>query len=218
MAFRDFWRTLWEYISSTIFWKAVIKIVLFVLVVVILTSFYLRIITRHGKEYLTPELRGYKYNVAKTYVQQKGFELKIIDSVDNSVDNPLPPGTIIDQSPPSNFPIKKGRKIFVTIIAYKPKMVPLPDLPGYVSLTQAENELRPLGLRIGKVDYIPSYKDDGLVYAMIYKGDTVPPGYKVPKGAKIDLVVFKVMADSLKQQSDTLQQQLQEDPSGFEDF
>ncbi len=213
MAFRNFFRNLWDYITSTIFWKAVIKIFIFVAVVLLLTSLYLRLYTRHGKEYLTPELRGNTLPQAYNIAKDKGFKIKVIDSIDNSTENPLPPGTVVDQSPPANFNIKKGRTIFVTIIAYRVKKVPLPDLPGYVSITQAENELRPLGLKIGKITYLPSYKDDGLVYAMIYNGDTVQPGYKVPKGSKIDLVVLKVMADSIVAQPvDTMKAQEQESP------
>lgn len=218
MAKRDFFRNLWEYITSTVFWKAVIKIFIFVVVVLFLTSLYLRIYTRHGREYLAPELRGYTLPEAYKLAKAKGFRLKVIDSIDNSTDNPLPPGTVVDQSPPANFNIKKGRTIFVTIIAYRVKMVPLPELPGYVSITQAENELRPLGLKVGKITYLPSYKDDGLVYAMLYKGDTVQPGYKVPKGSKIDLVVLKVAADSTARMLDTLHNQEQQSTSGWDEF
>ncbi len=207
MAFRNFFRNLWEYITSTVFWKAVIKIFVFVVLVLLLTSAYLKIYTRHGREYLAPELRGYTLPEAYNIVKNKGFSIKVIDSIDNSTDSPLPPGTVVDQSPPANFNIKKGRTIFVTIIAYRIKKVALPELPGYVSITQAENELRPLGLRIGHIYYLPSPKDDGLVYAMIFHGDTVQPGFKVPKGSKIDLVVLKVTADSLLRRQDTVHSQ-----------
>ncbi len=218
MAFRNFFKNLWTYITTTLFWRAVLRIFVFVALVLLLTSVYLKLYTRHGKEYLAPEIRGYTLPQAAKLLKEKGFRIKVIDSIDNSVDNPLPPGTIVDQSPPANFHIKKGRTIFVTIIAYRVKMVPLPELPGYVSITQAENELRPLGLRVGKISYLYSPKDDGLVYAMIYKGDTVQPGYEVPKGSKIDLVVLKVAQDSLMQKQDTLVQQAQEATGGWDEF
>lgn len=218
MAFRNFFRNLWEYVTSTIFWKTVIKLFVFVVLVLLLTSAYLRLYTRHGREYLAPELRGYTLPQAYDLVKKRGFKLKVIDSIDNSLDNPLPPGTIVDQSPPANFNIKKGRTIFVTIIAYRVKMVSLPDLPGYVSITQAENELKPLGLRVGKISYIPSYKDDGLVYAMIYKGDTVQPGFKVPKGSRIDLIVLRVAGDSVAHSVDTLRSARGDNSSMWDEF
>jgi len=202
-------KTLWDYISSIIFLKSMFKLAIVVLVIILLTSLYLRIYTRHGKEYLTPELRGYTFSQVYKMVKNKGFNLKVIDSIENTIDNSLLPGTIVDQSPPANFNIKKGRTIFITIISYNVKKVALPELPGYVSITQAENELRPLGIKIGKIIFLPSSKDDGLVYAMLYKGDTVQPGFRIPKGSTIDLVVLRI-TDSLLYK-DTISQHEQND-------
>jgi beta-lactam-binding protein with PASTA domain len=165
-----------------------------VILVVLASSIYLRVYTRHGQYIFTPTLLGTDVRLAKEQMKSRGLNVQVIDSI---YSNDYPRGVIVDQTPPPNFHIKQGRTIFVTINAYKPKMVELPDLDE-VSLLQARYDLENVGLKLGKVYYQPTPNFPNLVLAVLYKGDTIYPGYKLPQGTKIDLVVGKgVSVDSL---------------------
>ena len=208
MKLKQFFSDLKDYLLSVYFWRTVLGLVIFIVIVLFGVSFYLKIYTRHGQTILTPELRGFTVEQAQKIVAQKHLRLKVIDSIYQGVGAP---GTIVDQTPPTNFHVKKGRTIFVTIKAVSPRMVTLPDLTE-ISFVQAQYDLQRLGLKLGHVIYKPTANFDNLVLAMLYNGDTLRPGAKLPQGTAIDLVVAKrnseqaISVDSLS--ADSTQDQM----------
>ena len=154
-----------------------------------------------------------KLDEAYKLARKKGLHIQVIDSIYEGIGDP---GTIVDQTPPPNFNIKKGRTIFVTIKAFSPKMVTVPNLTE-ISLTQANFELQRIGLDLGHIIYQPSANFDNLVLAMLYNGDTLRPGTELPAGTKIDLIVAKRMADSLYQ-AEPQDTTVQNDENMFEEF
>ncbi len=208
MKLKQFFSDLKDYLLSVYFWRTVLGLVIFIVIVLFGVSFYLKIYTRHGQTILTPELRGLTVEQAQKIVAQKHLRLKVIDSIYQGVGAP---GTIVDQTPPTNFHVKKGRTIFVTIKAVSPRMVTLPDLTE-ISFVQAQYDLQRLGLKLGHVIYKPTANFDNLVLAMLYNGDTLRPGAKLPQGTAIDLVVAKrnseqaISVDSLS--TDSTQDQM----------
>ncbi len=208
MKLKQFFSDLKDYLLSVYFWRTVLGLVIFIVIVLFGVSFYLKIYTRHGQTILTPELRGLTVEQARKIVAQKHLRLKVIDSIYQGVGAP---GTIVDQTPPTNFHVKKGRTIFVTIKAVSPRMVTLPDLTE-ISFVQAQYDLQRLGLKLGHVIYKPTANFDNLVLAMLYNGDTLRPGAKLPQGTAIDLVVAKrnseqaISVDSLS--ADSTQDQM----------
>ena len=77
-------------------------------------------------------------------------------------------------------------------------MIAVPDVTQN-SLIQADYDLRRVGLKVGKIKYEFSYNFDNLVLAMLYNGDTLKPGTKLPIGSKIDLIVAKRPSSALAQ-------------------
>ncbi len=191
----SFFKNLWDYVRSVYFWRTVLYLGIFIISVILLSSLYLKVYTRHNQSILTPAFEGRTLGEAQKIAKQKGLHLVVIDSIYEGVGKP---GTIVDQTPPTNFKVKKGRTIFVTIKAYSPKMIAVPDVTQ-ISLTQAEYDLKRLGLDVGKKIIKPSANFDNLVLAMMYNGDTLQPGVKLPQGTKIDLIVAKRYVDTLLQ-------------------
>jgi beta-lactam-binding protein with PASTA domain len=207
MSLRNFFYNLKEYLISKYFWNTVIALGVFVFLVIFASSTYLKIYTRHGQSILTPEFRGLHLEQAAEIAYQKHINLVIIDSIYEGIGEP---GTIVDQTPPANFHIKKGRSVFITIKAFSPKMITVPNLTQ-ISLTQANYDLQRVGLDLGNIIYQPSANFDNLVIAMLYKGDTLRPGTRLPMGTKIDLVVAKRVFDTLSAVApDTLDDNSQE--------
>ena len=208
MKIKQFFTDLKDYLMSVYFWRTVVGLIIFIAIVLFGVSFYLKIYTRHGQTILTPELRGLTVEQAQKIVARKHLRLKVIDSIYQGVGAP---GTIVDQTPPTNFHVKKGRTIFVTVKAVSPRMVTLPNLTE-ISFVQAQYDLQRLGLKVGNVIYKPTANFDNLVLAVLYKGDTLRPGDKLPQGTAVDLIVAKrnseqaVALDSL--QADSTQDQM----------
>ena len=195
MKFKEFLVDIKDYLLSVYFWKTILRLSIFIIVVLLGVSLYLKIYTRHGQTILTPEFRGMTLEQAQRLAQQKHLNLVVIDSIYQGVGEP---GTIVDQTPPTNFHVKKGRSIFVTIKAITPKMITVPDVTQN-SLIQANYDLRRVGLEVGKIQYETSYNFDNLVLAMLYNGDTLRPGTKLPIGSKIDLIVAKRPSSAMAQ-------------------
>jgi len=92
-----------------------IAISFFLLLVTFLT---LRIYTRHGQALSVPDLRGkYEAEITELLLEQE-LKYEIVDSVYN---NDYERGTVVDQNPPPEFQVKKGRTIFLTINARIPR-------------------------------------------------------------------------------------------------
>ncbi len=155
-------------------------------VIIFLVSFYLRSYTHHGQKIFTPSFKGLTVEQAEKLATEKKVKIKIIDSV---YEDYAEPGTIIDQTPQSNFLIKEGRTIFVTIKANGQKMVFMPDLRS-ASLKQARSEIESYSLEIGDIKYQPSQFND-MVIEQLVNGKVIEPGASLPAGTKIDLLVGK---------------------------
>ncbi|MBN2891668.1 MAG: PASTA domain-containing protein [Bacteroidales bacterium] len=156
------------------------------LVVVVAVSFYLKSYTNHGQKIFTPSFKGLTVAEAQKLAQDKKIKIEVIDSVYEAYGEP---GTVIDQTPKSNFMIKEGRNIFLTIKANGQKMVSMPNLRS-VSLIQARSEIESNYLKIGKIDYQPSQFND-LVIEQLLNDEIIAPGTSLPAGTKIDLIVGK---------------------------
>ncbi len=83
--------------------------------------------------------------------------------------------------------VKKGRNIYVSIVATLPEMVIMPDLKD-LTLRQAINILESSKLKAGKLIYAPSF-DKNAILEQMWNEDTIWPGDTLVKGSIVDLVV-----------------------------
>ncbi len=147
---------------------------------------FLAIFTRHGEVYLVPNFSGQTV----PELEQKGFnqyfDLMVIDSV---YDVRHAPGSIVMQNPLPGAKVKKGRHVYLTIVAKMPEMVDMPDLRN-LSLRQALVLLEGKGLNVKNLQYV-DYFAKNAVMEQLLDSEPVETGTKIPKGTAIGLVVGK---------------------------
>jgi len=174
--------------------KFIINIVLaivFILVVLFGSLFYLKSFTNHGKQFFTPNFEGLSVAEAQILANEKKIRIKVIDSVFEAHGER---GSIVDQTPSFNFMIKKGRTVFLTKKTNIPQRVSMPNLRN-ISLIQATSEIKSYNLLIGKLDYRNS-KYENLILEQIIDGEVIKPGTMINAGTKIDLVVGRSKKDA----------------------
>ena len=170
-------------VSKTFIINLGIAAVVFIAIFIILFKF-LDFFTMHGKELIVPDFSGmtvYEVDSAGYFEQ---FDLFVIDSL---YDDNNKKGAIVIQDPMPGSRVKKGRNIYVSIVATMPETVIIPDLKD-LTLRQAVNILESHKLRAGKLIYEPSF-DKNAILEQLYRGDTAHPGDTLQKGSVIDLVI-----------------------------
>ena len=175
-----------RFIFSKIFLKNFAICVLITLLLIFLVFKFLNIYTLHGKSNTVPNFIGLNIDNLDHILVDEEFKFVLVDSV---YDNSKERGTIVMQDPPSNTRVKKGRKIYLTVVAKLPEMVKMPNLID-LSLRQALAELRSLGLKIGQLKYVNDIAENA-VLQQLYQGDTIKPDTLILKSSTIDLVLGK---------------------------
>ena len=157
-----------------------------VVLVVVLVFVALRVYTRHGQNVSVPELRRLTLAEVQKICDERGLKYEISDSVYSSN---AAPGTVIDQTPPATFKVKKERTIFLTIKAYSAEQVSMPRLID-LSIKSAQAQLATVGLGVGKITYKPDIARDAVIEQK-FNGKNIPAGTRLAKGSLIDLVLGK---------------------------
>ena len=144
----------------------------------------LSVYTRHDQSLTLPNLKGLKLEDAESLLHQKKLRYIITDTV--FVDK-LPKSAIAEQNPAPNSKVKEGRIIYLSINSDAGVTVLMPNLINS-SLRYAETVMSGIGLLVGNVTYKPDIAQNA-VLDQVWKGMSIQPGAKLPKGATIDLIV-----------------------------
>jgi len=173
-----------EFFKSKVFLKQLALAMVIGVGLIIILIIWLNIYTRHGQSRPTPEIRGLSLEEAKRVTQKNKMRFMVIDSVYTSF---VPKGCVAEQIPLPGHRVKKGRTIKVTINAFNPEMVAVPDLVG-LPRRQALSLIATAGLVPGQLNYIPDLTVDFVLKQTIH-GREVTAGDSVQKGMVIDLVL-----------------------------
>lgn len=174
-----------RFITSRVFFIHVLIAVTVLVLVFGFTYNWLESYTNHGSTITVPDLRGLNISKVPGFLKDKALRFKIADST--IFDNQKPPGTVIEQDPPSQEKVKENRTIYLVItrtIAPKTKIPNLID----VSFRQAEAILQSYGIKTGKIIYKPDLCKN-CVLNMEMKGKPVKAGDEISRGSIIDLVL-----------------------------
>ena len=178
------------FILSKLFLKnlgfAVIIIVGVIMMLLIWMNFY----TRHGQARPVPNFVGLTMEQTTRLAKKSRLRYQIIDSIYTSA---VPLGSIAEQNPKPGFKVKKWRNIVLTINAFRPEMVAMPnliDLPKRQALKLIESS----GLEIGLLKYRPDLSVD-VVIDQQYNGKYIPEGDSLQKGSVVDLVLGKGLSN-----------------------
>lgn len=140
--------------------------------------------TLHGDNIKVPLLIGYHVSEIENILVNEQLNYQIIDSI--YVENTLG-GMVVEQNPDSGFAVKKDRKIYVTVSAYKTPKIPLPNLKW----DQKRNviaQLTSMGFKIGPIRYIPSLCENCLEHIEIDSIE-VKPGERLDIGTELELIL-----------------------------
>jgi beta-lactam-binding protein with PASTA domain len=131
-----------------------------------------------------PDLKGKTLDSARIIASQHNLQIEIVDSSIFRVD--MPRGSVFLQNPEAGIHVKKNRKIFLTVNAFSPRKVPLPNVKE-MSLRLARTNLSAKGFRIGKLEYTDNSSYTNHVLDQMYRGRKIEPDVWLPVGEYIDL-------------------------------
>ncbi len=157
--------------------------------VVWITLVWLDIWTEHGKYEVVPNIKGLSFEQASSALLTAGLIPELSDSI---YDDKTRPGTVLEQSPRANTKVKPNRTVYLTINAFTPKMISVPDLTD-MSLRQARSTLEGIGIKNIREHYVVSeYRD--LVLGVKFNGVALKPGARIPTSATVTLEVGEGIA------------------------
>lgn len=179
-----------EFILSKTFLKnlglAAVIIVAIVMILLIWLNFY----TRHGQSRAVPDFHGLTREQSAALARKSRLRYQIIDSVYTTE---VPRGCIAEQNPRAGFRVKKSRTVMLTINAFNPEMVAMPNLVN-LPKRQALALIESSGLEMGTPRYIPDISID-VVIKQLYNGKEIMEGDSIQKGSVIDLVLGKGLSN-----------------------
>ncbi len=179
-----------NFVLSKLFLKnlgyAVLIVVGSVLVLLIWMNFY----TRHGQARPVPNFVGLTMEQTVRLAKKSKLRYQIIDSIYTTV---VPRGCIAEQNPKPGFKVKKWRNIILTINAFHPEMVAMPNLVN-LPKRQALLVVESSGLEIGELKYRPDISID-VVIDQQYKGRNIQEGDSLQKGSVVDLILGKGLSN-----------------------
>ncbi len=166
------------------------------LVLVWCATLWLDAWTEHGEYAVVPSVKGMGYDVAVDRLEQDGFVVELSDSVyDNSVNR----GSVVNQNPTPGSKVKRGRQIYLTVNAFSPRSVSIPQLKD-TSRRQAESILKGLGFTHVDVVEVPS-EFKNLVISVKRNGKVLNAGARVPVDSRIVIEVGAGIADNSADES-----------------
>ena len=179
-------------IISKYFLKHFGLVILFYLLFVFGSIYYLNFATNHGEKIPVPNLVGLSSDEAKKKIEDLGLQYEILDSVYDP-NSPLfkkPEGTVFEQviepTSSSNVYVKSGRIIGIRLTK-KTQLVEMPNLV-FKQIHFAQSILDGRGLRF-IIRYRQSEESNGSVIDQLFNGKKITQGTRIPIGSVIILVV-----------------------------
>jgi beta-lactam-binding protein with PASTA domain len=149
----------------------------------------MRYITFHGKEYELPDFTGFDMQQIEQFEEGENiYDYKFVIT-DSMFVPDKKGGTVLSQDPAPKSKVKKGRKVYLSIVASSMPKIEMPNLID-LSLRQAENVLQSNDLKLGQVIYKASKYPDA-VLEQRYKGRVIAVGTPIPYQSAITLIVGK---------------------------
>jgi beta-lactam-binding protein with PASTA domain len=179
-----------EFIFSKTFFKHLGLAAIIAIGVVMFLLLWLNIYTKHGQSRQVPDFYGLTMEQAVSLAKKSKMKYQVIDSVYTSL---VPRGCVAEQNPKPGLKVKKWRNIALTINAFRPEMVVMPNLVD-LPLRQAIALILSSGLEMGNKTYKPDLSID-VVLNQQYNGKEIAEKDSVQKGSVIDLVLGKGLSN-----------------------
>jgi beta-lactam-binding protein with PASTA domain len=179
-----------NFILSKAFLKNLGLAIVILIGVILILLIWLNFYTRHGQARPVPDFYGLSLEEADNLAKKSKLRYQVIDSVYTTL---VPRGSIAEQSPKPDFKVKKWRNVVLTINAFNPEMVRVPNLVD-LPIRQALAVIESSGLKMGE----PKYKPDlsiNIVIEQLHNGKNINEGDSLQKGSVIDLVLGKGLSN-----------------------
>jgi eukaryotic-like serine/threonine-protein kinase len=179
-----------NFILSKVFIKNLGFAIVILVVFVMLLLIWLNLYTRHGQARPVPDFFGLTMEQTAKLAKKSKLRFHVIDSVYTTV---VPRGCVAEQNPKPGFKVKKWRIIVLTINAFSPEMVAVPNLID-LPIRQALALIESSGLLMGELRYKPDVSVN-FVMEQLYNGKKIAEGDSLQKGSVVDLVLGKGLSN-----------------------
>lgn len=179
-----------KFLLSKIFLKNLGLVAIISVGLVMILLLWLNFYTRHGQARPVPDFYGLTIEQTAKLAKKNRLRYQVIDSVYTSL---VPRGCIAEQNPKPGFKVKKWRNVVLTINAYNPEMVAMPNLVD-LPIRQAIALIASSGLEMGELRYRPDLSID-VVIEQLYNGKNIRDGDSLQKGSVVDLVLGKGLSN-----------------------
>jgi beta-lactam-binding protein with PASTA domain len=190
-SFMDYLKAWGRFFISRYFIKNICIFIATVLVFILLITQGLKWYTHHTEKISVPSVEGMTVAEAKKIIKERGLEAVVNDSTFECASKSIKPGQIIPggQQPTPGYQVKKGRKIYLTYLAYTKQPATMPNINGE-SVETAKSLILGAGLIPGKITE-REHPHKGLVLEAKFNGAKVSAGKQLHKGDIIDLIIGK---------------------------
>jgi eukaryotic-like serine/threonine-protein kinase len=179
-----------NFFLSKVFLKNLGLAAILIVGLMLILLIWLNLYTRHGQARPVPDFYGLTMEQTSKLAKKSKLRYQVIDSVYTSL---VPRGCVAEQNPKPGFKVKKWRNVVLTINAYNPEMVAMPNLVD-LPIRQAIAMIASSGLQMGELRYRPDLSID-VVIEQLYSGKNIPEGDSLQKGSVIDLVLGKGLSN-----------------------
>ncbi len=176
--------------------KTLFLILMAGILLILITLWGLNVYTQHGKAVIVPQVTDMPERDAIRLLESQGFRCEVYDSI--FIEKGIP-GHIAEQIPAENSKVKRGRKIFLKIIAYTPRKIVCPRVEGLPS-RQAKAILESSGFNLITLKEVDAEFDD-LVMGVEYNNRPLHAGDSILYNQAITLLVGKATDSSLEEES-----------------
>ena len=181
---------MFKFITHRPLWVNVLVGIAIALIVFFIFIFSLNWFTHHDEAMAVPQVTGKSFEDAKAFLEKKGFEVEIQDSIYWDTAKPM---QVLKQVPEPDERVKVNRTVYLTINRSVPPMVEMPNLIGY-SYRSAEMVLKNANLRVGDTSFKADFAKNA-VLEQKYNGDVINAGTKIRMGSKISLILGDGVGD-----------------------
>lgn len=179
--------------------------------VVLITLFWLRSYTNHGQQLELPDYVGINYDTALKDAEDKSFKMVVKDSLHRVG---VKGGEILTQLPVAYSKVKENRTVYVTVAKYNADMIALDDLPALYGkeYIRKKEELERLEISSEIKGYLYDTGEPEHILEVWQNGKQIVgknisgAGVSVPKGGKLSFVLSKSRGGTLELPDLTCQQ------------
>src|ERR1700730_6247965 len=169
-----------KFVTGRPLWVNILAGILLIFLFLVIFMLSLNWCTEHGKTMQIPAVTGMSYAEAKVFLEKKGFDVEIQDSVYYDTVQPL---HVLKQFPEPDKVVKKNRTVYLTVNRVVPPTIEMPKLVG-LTFRNAEVTLKQYGLKLADTTYRIDFAKNS-VLDQLSNGQPIKPGTKIQMGTPI---------------------------------